>query len=220
MNRFIIDEQERFEITGVFNLAKVPKIPDFDKRRKLWNISTRNWIEDQYIIKTAFEQLDISTLFKTDIHMFMGTSLYLDDSKFNNSLNRLLQNLADKCDSSTSISLTLLNGNNQGLRTKKEVKEAYRIASRGQRIGPHIGPRVCELGWFQSSLSSQSLNHDLENLFEDMISASAPISNLIRRKSVVRELFLYEMQNEDEIKPTDDLQFLLSLCKRFTVYLK
>ena len=96
--------------------------------------------------------------------MFLGTSLYLEDSKFNNSLNRLIQNLADKCDSSTSISLTLLNGNNQGLRTKKEVKEAYRIASKGPRIGPHIGRQVFELGWFQSSLSSQSLNHDLENL--------------------------------------------------------
>ena len=188
MNRFIIDEEERFEITGVFNLAKVPKIPDFDKRRKLWNISTRNWIEDQYLIKTAFAQLEISTWFQTDIHMFMGTSLYLEDSKFNNSLNRLLQNLADKCDSSTSISLTLLNGNNQGLRTKKEVKEAYRIASKGPRIGPHIGRQVFELGWFQNdSLKSQSLNHDLENLFEDMISASAPISNLIRRQSVKGE---------------------------------
>ena len=226
MNRFIINEEERFEIAGVFNLTKVPKVPHFDKRRKLWNISTRNWIEDRHIIKTAFEQLEIATWFKTDIHIFMGTSLYLEDSKFNKSLNKFLQNWADKCCSSTSISLTLLNGNNHGLHTKKEVKEAYRIASIGPRIGPHIGRRVFELGWFQNnSLSSQSLNHDLENLFEDMTSASASISSLIRRQSVVRELFLYEMQNEetrpdDSIRISDDNQFLLSLCKRFSVYLK
>ena len=222
MNRFIIDEEERFEITGVFNLAKVPKIPDFDKRRKLWNISMRNWIEDRHTIKTAFDQLDISSWFKTDIHIFMGTSLYLEDSQFNKSLYNFLQNWADKCCSTTSISLTLLNGNNHGLHTKKEVKDAYRTASIGPRIGPHIGRRVRELGWFQNdSLSSQSLNHDLENLFEDMTSASAQISNLIRRQSVVRELFLYEMQNEDKIETrTDDHQFLLSLCKRFSVYLK
>ena len=116
------------------------------------------------------------------------------------------------------------------------------------------------VSWQTDDRWSTSLNQDLENFFEDMISASAQMRYLIRgqfthgtcgtylrmeqsydpygrrdiriildREEVATELFLYEMQSEDDIKTrTDDLkrpfsdhdQFMLSLCKRLSYYLK
>ena len=60
MNRFIIDEEQRFEITGVFNLAKVPKVTfeRGDRRRGLSNLTKRNWIDDREFIKDAFKKLE------------------------------------------------------------------------------------------------------------------------------------------------------------------
>ena len=134
MNRFIIDEEQRFEITGVFNLAKVPKITAgrHDRRRRLWNVFTRNWNEDRKLIKDAFEKLEIFTLLSTDIYMFMGTSLYLDVLNNNASLNELVRNLGAKCSSSTSISMTLLNGQNHELHTKNEVQYWEKWLHRGK----------------------------------------------------------------------------------------
>ena len=60
----------------------------------------------------------------------MGTQLYSEDLKFHKLLDKFLGDLADECSSTTSISLTLLNGHNIGFRTKEEVKEAYRIGWR------------------------------------------------------------------------------------------
>ena len=57
----------------------------------------------------------------------MGTQLYSEDLKFHKLLDKFLGDLADECSSTTSISLTLLNGHNIGFRTKEEVKEACRI---------------------------------------------------------------------------------------------
>ena len=199
MNRFIIDEEERFEITGVFNLTRVPVI---HVRRRDPKISMRNWIKDQHIIKTAFEKLEIFTLLKTDIHIFMGTTFYLEDSRmcwrftsFNESLINFLQKLADKCCSTSSIALTLLNGENRGHHTKETVREEYEI-----------------------NFTSLSLNNDLENFLYDMSSPSTQISSFIKRSSDKRNLFLYEMQDEDEL--SDDRKFLYSRCKRFSLFLK
>ena len=126
MNRFIIDEEQRFEITGVFNLAKIPKITAERGDRRLRNISTRNWNEDRKLIKDAFEKLKICTWLSTDIYIFMGTSLYLDVLNNNDLLKELLRNMVGKCSSSTSISLTLLSGQNHELRTKNDVQDVYR----------------------------------------------------------------------------------------------
>ena len=192
----------------------------------------RNLVEDQNIIKTAFEKLEIFTWFNTHILLFMGTDLYSEDLKFHKLLNKFLGDLADKCSSTTSISLTLLNGDNIGFRTKGEVKG------------------------HQFNRWSTSLNQDLENFHEDMIRASAQMRYLIRRhlrmvptftydsydrrfipiildralhQSFATELFLYEMQSEDDIKTrtddwnepfSDDHQFMLSCCKRLSYYLK
>ena len=51
MNRFIIDEENKFEIAGVFNLTKVPILPEVsrrDLRRRRWNVSMRNFVEEKY----------------------------------------------------------------------------------------------------------------------------------------------------------------------------
>ena len=134
MNRFIIDEEERFEITGVFNLAKVPKITVgrgdslFDRHRRLWNASNcaSNWNEDRQLIKGAFEKLEIFTLLNTDVYIFMGTSLYLDALKNDDFLNELVRNLGEKCSSSTTFSMTLLSGENHELHKKNDVQNVYR----------------------------------------------------------------------------------------------
>ena len=215
MNRFIIDEEERFEISGVFNLAKIPKIGQQDRRSRLWNVSMMNWIEDRQLIKDVFEKLKIWTWLSTDIFIFMGTSLSLDVLNNNNSLNKLVRNLGEKCSSSTSILMTVMKGENHViLHTKNHVRNAYRYQEN-----------------FPSR--SQSLNDCLEIFFAAMISTNTDViclrGELIHE---VKNLFLYEMQNEDEIKTkpylikpdlirrSDDHQYLLSLCKVSTVYFK
>ena len=130
MNRFIIDEEQRFEITGVFNLSKVPTyckltVERGDIRRRLWNLSWRSWIEDRQLIKDAFKKMEFFSLLNTDVYIFMGTSLYLDTHNNNNLLNELMGNLGRKCSSTTSISMTLLSGENHELHTKNEVQNLY-----------------------------------------------------------------------------------------------
>ena len=133
MNRFIIDEEQRFEITGVFNLEKVPKVifdsKSFergDRRRRLWNLSWRNWIDDRELIKDAFKNLEFLTLLNTGVYIFMGTSLHLHTFYNKNSLNELMRNFGQKCSSSTSISITLLSEESHELHTKNDVQEMYR----------------------------------------------------------------------------------------------
>ena len=270
MNRFIIDEENQFEITGVFNLTKEPilpkVIPQRDPRRRRWNILMRNCLEDQKIIKKAFEKLKICTWFKTHILVFMGTQFYSEDLKFHKLLNKFLQDFANKCPSTTSISLTLLNGHNIGFRTKEKVEQTYSVGyapwedfwvrhyldNDGYSLRYSFACPPNNVKWLTEDQWSTSLNQDLENFFEDMISTSAPMRYLIRgpgnlrmvrsydsydsrvipiildREKIATKLFLYEMQSEDDIKTrTDDLkslsddhQFMLSLCKRLSYYLK
>ena len=237
MNRFIIEEEQRFEITGVFKLAKVPKITAGRGDRRLRNVSTRNWNEDRQLIKGAFEKLEIFTLLSTDIHIFMGTSLYLDVMNHNDSLNELVRNLGEKCSSSTTISMTLLSGENHELHKKNDVQNVYREKWFQGKQGSFFNLFGERLNTFHRYTS---LNDDLENIFSDMISTNThliagvgPNSEVRRRWLIrhlitgVRNLFLYEMQSEDDIKTrpdlirkSDDHQYLLSLCKVITVHLK
>lgn len=74
MNRFTINEEERFEIAGVFELAKVgSKAPEV-KRRKISTLCMAKWNDDWSIIENAFGKLNIINWFNTDIHIIMGTS--------------------------------------------------------------------------------------------------------------------------------------------------
>ena len=223
MNRFIIEEEQRFEITGVFNLAKVPKITAEIGDRPLRNISMRNWNEDRQLIKGAFEKLEIFTLLSTDIHLFMGTSLYLDAMNNNDSLEELVRNLRKKCSSSTSISMTLLNGQKHDLHPKNVVQNLYKYQEGwafrfrfSQKFFNVYGQR-----FFLDFLSSRSLNDDLEKFY------AAVAHKDTRWQSIERIFFLFEMQSEDDIKSkpdliklSDDHQYLLSLCKAITVHLK
>ena len=243
MNRFIIDEEERFEITGVFNLAKVPKITvgRGDRHRRLWNVSKRNWIEDQQLIKEAFEKLKICTWLSTDIYIFMGTSLYLDVLNNNDLLDELVQNMVEKCSSSTSISMTLLSGQNHELHTKNDVQELYREKwLHGKFYQREFFNLFGQSFLLESYHRYESRNNDLEKIFSAMISKNTHIMAgfrpdyqiiwrwLYRQPIIgVRNLFLYEMLSEDEIETepdlirrSDDHQYLLSLCKASTVYLK
>ena len=236
MNRFSIDEEERFEITGIFNLAKVPKITvgRGDRRRRLWNVSTRNWNEDRQLIKGAFEKLKICTWLSTDICIFMGTSLYLDVLNNNETLNELVQNLGRNCSSSITILLTLLNGKNHELHTKSIVQGQYRQRWPFDELKNFQQPEYFNLfgqRFLYEFNRSESVNDDLENIFATIISTNWHIirwrRSFVSRQPFVRTLYLYEMQSDDEIKTksdlrrrSDDHQYLLSLCKVSTAYLK
>ena len=164
----------------------------------------------------------------------MGTSLYLDTFYNKNSLNELMLNLGQKY--GTSISITLLSGENHELHKKNEVQNLYRkklvsILRLEREFFNLFGQ------WFRYNNSpSHSLNDDLENLFRSMISTNYFHSQSFTRKTCwlrwfelklkeeVRSLFLYEMLSEDEIKTKPDLirrseddQYLLSLCRVLTV---
>ena len=127
MNRFTINEEERFEIAGVFDLAKVESKEPEIKRHKISNMShmTAKWNDYWTVIEDAFGKLDIINWFNTDIHIIMGTSSYIDVLNNRNSLLKLIRLWAQNCCSSISFSLTVLTGQHDGLRTKIEVKEAY-----------------------------------------------------------------------------------------------
>ena len=218
MNRFIIEEEQRFEITGVFNLAKVPKITIERGDRRLWNASRRNWIQDRQLIKDAFEKLEIFTLLSTDIHIFMGTSLYLDIMNNNDLLKELLRNMVDKCSSTTSISVTLLSGQNHDLHTKNDVQKLYKM----RLYKLYSNYKFYNLfGQGFRFKFPESLNNELEKFY------AAVAHKDTRWQSIERNLFLFEMQSEDDIKSksdlirlSDDHQYLLSLCKASTVYFK
>ena len=177
----------------------------------------------------------------------MGTSLYLDNNNerqyYNNftTLNELMRNLGQKCSSTTSISMTLLSGENHVLYTKNDVQRVYR----GKIMYQPTFFNLFGQSFFEALDRSQSLNDDLENIFSHMISTSYFYSQIITRKTrwleqtvkpEARRLFLYEMLSEDEIKAKSDLkrwsedqvirspqdpqdhQYLLSLCRVLTVY--
>ena len=214
MNRITINEEERFEIAGVFHLAKVESQEPEIKRRKISNMShmTSKWNYDWSIIENAFGKMNIFNWFNTDIHMLMGTSLYIGNLNFINSLIKLIRFWAENCSSrSSSFSLTFVAGRNYGLRTKVQVKEAYQNNHKN----------LCEI-WLDSSSSAfasplvkhfvgnpdDTLNNDLENFIEDLCREIN-----IAETPIERKLVLYEMTN-------DDHRFMQSNCERFTVYLK
>ena len=125
MNRFTINEEEQFEIAGVFDLAKVESKAPEVKRRKISIMSSGKWNDDWTVIENAFGKLDIINWLNVQIYIFMGTSSFIDDLSYRNSLLKLINFWAENFCSSISISLTVLTGRYDGLRTKIEVKDAY-----------------------------------------------------------------------------------------------
>ena len=125
--------------------------------------------------------------------------------------------------------MTLLNGQNHELHTKNEVQYWEKWLHRGKFKNRDFfnlfGQRLS-----YEFLQSESLNNDLENIFNEMISTYTHVVVWLRRYYStirVRNLFLFEMQSENDIKTkpdliirSDDHQYLLSLCKVLTVYLK
>ena len=218
MNRFTIEEEQRFEIIGVFNLTSVPKMIKFDhgdprvyyrrlQHQKLC-ITKENWIKDQLILKNAIVKLSVYTQFNTDVHIIMGTSLYVESFISINTLIKSIQNWRkDRWTYSVkgswsprriSLSLTLLNGWNDGFLSKNEVKDTYRINNSRYKY------------------DKNSVNNDLENFVKGLSCARDPMTNLTEMLPIERELFLYEMLSEAE----KDYQFLNTKCQRKTVYSK
>ena len=87
MNRFTIEEEQRYDIAGVYNLTPVPLITrnyngESEKDQKQKNFEKKlcirkaNWTKDQFIIKDAIEKIQLYAQF--NIHIFMGTSLYVE----------------------------------------------------------------------------------------------------------------------------------------------
>ena len=240
MNRFIIDENQKFEITGVFNLAKISGIFE-GSDKQLMNITMRNWIEDRQLIKEAFQNIKSYSWLKTEIHIFMGTSLYQEVFKNNDLLQNLVQMLAERFCPFASISWTLLNGQKYELHTKTKVQDVYRnyrhkgfynfdsdILISMLADGTREFLKSFGQNFRYDFIEAQSLNDDLENLYNFSAddNGSAPNCHL-NEKQLIRGLFLYEMYNGDEFRtkrdelmiPSDDNKFLLSLCRRLTIHL-
>ena len=125
MNRFTINEEERFQIAGVFDLAKVESKEPEIKRPKFMSHMTGKWNYDWSLIENVFGKLDIINWLNTEIHIIMGTSMYIDDLNYKNPLLKLIRFWAQNSCSSTFICLTVLAGRNDGLRTKTQVEDAY-----------------------------------------------------------------------------------------------
>ena len=105
MNRFVIEEEKRYEIIGTFNLSKVyksSKSPDgqrnsiFNKDYIIdhaWQKNSKemfeiNWYKDKQIIVKALNETNIFTKHHLETHIIIGTSLYIDH--FDASLNKLI----------------------------------------------------------------------------------------------------------------------------------
>ena len=131
MNRFTINEEERFEIAGVFYLAK--EEPELMRLRiSDMSLMTAKWNDDWSVIKNAFGKLDILNWSNTEIHIIMGTSIYIEDFHYKNSLIKLIRSWAENCRFST-FCLTVLSGRKGRLRTKTEVHDAYE-----DNVGPYL----------------------------------------------------------------------------------
>ena len=180
MNRFTIEEEQRYDIAGIYNLTPVPLITrihgesEKDKKQKKLCIAKKNWIKDQFIIRDAIEKIQLYAQFNIDVHIFMGTALYVEGYIGNYPLKQLIQNWRKTIWTQTSIPilLTLLNGRNDSFATTVQVKETYRT---------------------DPFPFDNSVNNDLEIFFKNVF--YDPVRP-IQRKLV----FLYEMLSEAELR--------------------
>ena len=180
MNRFTIEEEQRYDIAGVYNLTPVPLITRIhhgesgkNKKQKKLCIAKANWNKDRSIIKDAIEKIQLYAQFNIDFHIFMGTSLYVEGNISISTLKVLIQKTisTQSCTkTSTRFSLTLLNGRNDSFVTTDQVKETYRM---------------------DPLAFVNSVNNDLDIFFKNMF--YVPDWTYLPVRPIHRKLFLYEM---------------------------
>ena len=78
MNRLIIEEEQRFEISNVSKLTRVPKVittteSDFNRQREKF---MEKCSKDKQIILNAFIQSHLFGKFNTEIHIIIGSAFY------------------------------------------------------------------------------------------------------------------------------------------------
>ena len=242
MNRFVIEEEKRYEIIGTFNLSKVSHSgtsPDrqsnkiyysYYGRNSTWKVKSdemfeQNWNKDKQIIETALNDRKVFTKHHVETHIIIGTSLYIDhfrDSfekfipKWNSRVRKIYRGLTNAESAYDKvhkvISLNQLTLLN-GWKTTFATKDQVRKA------------------YFESKKNAEdqtllnprlSVNDDLENMTSHIFTPHKMFSkrnSYYGRENV--ETFLYEMLSDDEIEKqqSNEFQFLLSKCERLTVAL-
>ena len=196
MNRFTIDEDQRFEIIGVFTLSKVPEIHR-DSLESLNDATMKNLRIDEQIVfngfKNSVNSYQFDTKMKIHIHFIIGTSIYgkflYTNTKINkfSSIHKRIMTWSQKHFPSIWISLTILDGKRHRLFNKIDVQKSYRT----QRVDRPFDATKQELfnavivkkasrpnmyatfGFVQGPLptgefimSHGALNDDLENFYE------------------------------------------------------
>ena len=233
MNQFVIDEEDRYEIIGAFNLSKVfhsGRYPKFYYRlawdrawkEKLDVMFKSNWDKDKQIIETTLNQTNVFTKQHIRTHIIIGTSLYMDHfresfetfiPKWNSRIRKNFRGLTntesayDKMDKVMSLNqLTLLNGWKTIFATKDHVRQAYFESKR------NIDAE--DTGLLKPPLS---VNDDLENMTSRIFRPHKKFGD--GRENV--ETFLFEMLSDDEIEKqqSNEFQFMRSDCERLTVAL-
>ena len=223
MNRLTINEEEPFEIAGLFDLAKIESKKPEVKRRKISSLSSGKWNDDWTVIENAFGKLDILNWFNVQIHIFMGTSSFIDDLYYRNSLLKLINFWAENCCSSISISFTNLSGQHDGLRTKVEVKDAYQrkhIQDASEILRSNnekLFHRLQDLKKSIESIESFYSNKDLENFVKEMcaIGPDEMIWQLQRPMSVAQRNSQKEFFEKLEIEAKSLQDWVSPLINRF-----
>ena len=211
MNRYVIEEEKRYEIIGTFNLSKVSHSrtsPDWQNKNfyiygSYWNDSSWrkksdqsfkiNWNKDKKIIETALKEAKVFTKLHVETHIIIGTSLYIDH--FDNSSITFRNNRFQRFNQ-----LTLLNGWKTTFATKDQVRQAYNYRN----------------SYMFMTVPMSSVNDDLENMYSLKLK---PMRNSHQHVKT----FLYEMLSGDAIpvkeQRSNKFQFLRSKCERLTVTL-
>ena len=180
-NRFVIEEEKRYEIIGTFNLSKVLHSgtnPDRQSnkryydyyRRDPWKIKSdemfeQNWNKDKQIIETALNDREVFTNVETfmwkqmwnvhvETHIIIGTSIYMDhfNKLFNQSFwNNILLRSRHKINK-----LTLLNGWKKDFATKNQVRQDYLDSEKKYRDASSVN--------YNNPIYTSSVNDDFENM--------------------------------------------------------
>ena len=243
MNRFTIDEDQRFEISGVFTLSKVPEI-ERNSFKSLNDAVMKNWSNDQQIVYNGFK--NSVSLYPSEIamkihtHLIIGTSIY-GKYFYNNSAFKKYLSIQERITTwsqtnfpSMRISVTVLDGEKHELFNQLNVKDSYRTNMIGRHFVTPRGvtrERLFALRYLtaeQSLCSHGALSDDLENFYEKNCKFKNAINSMedSNEKHPFRKvLFLYEYLEDSEKEQYTDIrtakndEYLLSICTRTTVTL-
>ena len=241
MNRLTIEEENRYEIIGTFNLSKVSKWikspdrqrdsnynksyhVDFAWQKKSDEMFKSNWEKDKQIIEKALNETKVFTKLHVETHIIIGTSLYTDH--FRESLEKLIPRWNSRIQNmyrglrnteptyekmNKSVSLNQLTLLN-GWKTTFATKDEVRQA-------------YVESKWNEEdktlNVRGTSVNDDLEKMTSQFFKPQKNLNLKDFHRNYMHKTFLFEMLSDDEIEKqqSNEFQFLLSKCERLTVAL-